>query len=246
MEKTKDIKSKQEPKVQWGIVDTVEVILGIATTVFAGVATTAITDYKTGLLSALSFIAVLSMGYCVFEPIYGHFGHRRKLAELRDEFERTEAMRKSLFDANERNIKNQGIVLDRLLFCINMADDARLAAYQLLCRIQKRGLCTKNIFEACKLIHKACDECFAIIKDKDARENIIMQLSTSPCSAFDEAVFWEGDAIDNFRLATHREIKNALEQMAKEGQGDKVQWSSEEELVGKVLFGEAAEYYNKF
>lgn len=244
MEKTEINKTKQEPglahsvKVPWRIGDTLELLLGVATTVFVG--------YNAGLAWAGCFILVLSMGYCVFEPIYGYFGHRRELAELRDEFDRAEAMRKSLFDANERNIKNQGIVLDRLLFCINMADDARLAAYQLLCRIQKRGLCTKNIFEGCKLIHKACDECFAIIKDKDARENIIMQLATSPCSAFDDAVLWEGDAIDNFRLATHREIKNALEQMAKEGQGDKVQWSSEEELADKVLFGEAKEYYNKF
>lgn len=238
MEKKEINKAKHEPKVQWIITDTIGVLLAVAITVFVG--------YDKGLLSALYFIFVLCLGYRTLEPIFGYVGHRRELAELRDEFDRAEAMRKSLFDANERNIKNQGIVLDRLLFCINMADDARLAAYQLLCRIQKRGLCTKNIFEACKLIHKACDECFAIIKDKDARENIIMQLATSPCSAFDDAVLWEGDAIDNFRLATHREIKNALEQMAKEGQGDKVQWSSEEELADKVLFGEAKEYYNKF
>ena len=242
MEKTKDIKAKQEPKqepkVRWGIVDTVEVILGIATSVFVG--------YNAGFLWAIGFILVLSMGYCVFEPIYGHFGHRRELAELRAEFERADAMRKSLFDANERNLKHQRIVLNRLLFCISMADDARLAAYQLLCRIQKRGLCGKNIEDGCILIHQACAECFAIIKDADARRNIIMQLTTSPCSAFDDALNWEGDTIDNFRLATHREIKNALEQMAKEGQGDKVQWSSEEELADKVLFGEAKEYYNKF
>lgn len=238
MEKKEISKTKQEPKVQWRFQDTIEVLLGVATTVFVG--------YNAGLVWAICFIAVLSMGYCVFEPIYGYFGHRRKLAELREKFERAEAMSKSLFKGNERNLKNQRIVLNRLLFLISMADDARLAAYQILCRIQKRGLCGNNIEDGCILIHQACAECFAIIKDADARRNIIMQLTTSPCSAFDDALNWEGDTIDNFRLATHREIKNALEQMAKEGQGDKVQWSSEEELAGKVLFGEAAEYYNKF